>query len=233
MSVRPHPSKGAGWWVIDYYPSGRKGKRVVVAYKGSKGAALALEQDLRRGPSELKNKVSPLIRDLVAPWLEYYKTVARPLTNKDAISSLAHLLPRFGLYKPANITRQTINDYKMARLLEVANPGAVERGREARPVSKRTVSKELSYLSSLLRWASEMDFCPEMPFTIRGFPAKQTRADVVRPLAPRQLAAILEASEPAWRPAVAIQAFSGIRTRGNPARSRSIPMASICMMFLA
>lgn len=211
MSVRPHPTKGDGWWVIDYYPSGRKGKRVVFTFKGTKGAALAMEQDMRRGPGEVKNRVSPLIRDLVSPWLEHYKTVARPLTHKDAVNSLAHLLPRFGMYKPANITRQTIADYKMARLQEAANPGAVAKGKAPRPPSKRTISKELSYLSSLLRWAAEMDLCPELPFTIRGFPSKQTRAEVVRPLTPRQITAILENVDPKYRLLYLLWADMGLR----------------------
>lgn len=182
-------------------------------FKGTKGAALALalEQDLRRSPGTVKNQVSPLIRDLISPWLEYYRTIARPLTYKDAVNSLAHLLPRFGIYKPANITSQSINDYKQARLQDIANPSAVEKGRPARPVSNRTISKELSYLSSLLRWAAEMDLCPELPFTIRGVPSKQTRAEVVRPLTPRQITAILEHVDPKYRLLYLLWADMGLR----------------------
>ncbi len=36
MSVRPHPTKGEGWWVIDYYPAGRKGKEDDVSISGEK-----------------------------------------------------------------------------------------------------------------------------------------------------------------------------------------------------
>ncbi len=166
---------------------------------------------VERSPGEVKSQVSPLIRDLVSPWLEHYRTFARPLTYKDALNSLAHLLPRFGIYKPANITPQSINDFKKARLQDPANPGVVRKGQPARPVSKRTISKELSYLASLLRRAAEMDLCPELPFTIRGVPSKQTRAEVVRPLTPRQITAILEHVGPKYRLLYLLWADMGLR----------------------
>ena len=47
MSVRPHPTNPKAW-TIDFYPSGRKGERVRAMVIGSKGKALAVEQELDR-----------------------------------------------------------------------------------------------------------------------------------------------------------------------------------------
>jgi len=47
MSIRPHPTKGKGWWVIDHYPEGRKGQRIRECFSGSKAAAEFQEQILK------------------------------------------------------------------------------------------------------------------------------------------------------------------------------------------
>jgi len=211
MSVRPHPKKSEGWWVIDYYPAGRKGKRIMFTFEGTRGEALAMEQELRRSPGDISQLVSPLVRDLVAPWLEHYRSVASTGTYKDAINSLSHLLPVFGLFKPANISRQVISNYKLKRLQDVANPKEVEKDKEPRFIKKRTVSKELSYLSSMLKWAAEMGHCPDLPFVIKGFPAKQTTPAVVTPLTPRQITKMYENTDHEYRLLYLLWADMGLR----------------------
>lgn len=182
MSVRPHPTR-AGAWIIDYYPAGRRGKRVRAVVTGTIGEALAVEQELRRGPDQV-NLAVPLIKDLLPAWLAWYKNEVRERTYEDAVGSARHWLPIIGMYKPSNLTRQTINDYKEARL---------------QLVSKRTINKELSYLSGLLKWATTHGHCPELPFRISGFPAKQTKAVAPVVMTPRQIDAMLKHVEPVYR----------------------------------
>ncbi|WP_163340047.1 tyrosine-type recombinase/integrase [Desulfopila sp. IMCC35008] len=211
MSVRPHPKKGEGWWIIDYYPDGRKGKRVRFPLKGTKGEALAMEQDLRRSPGQVKNETSPLIKDLISPWLEYYKNEVAPSTYADARNSLAHWLPIFGYYKPANITQKSINDYKAVRLEHIYNEKAVERGEEPRYIKKRTINKELSYLSSCLKWAVQNGYSNELLFQIRGFPTKQIRTQKPIVLAARQMAKMYEVIEPEYKLLFLLMADMGLR----------------------
>lgn len=211
MSVRPHPAKGDGWWIVDYYPAGRKGKRVRFPYQGTKGEALALEQELRRAHGEVVNEVAPLVKDLVAPWLEYYQNEVAPRTYDDAISTMAHWLPVFGNFKPANITQNVINQYKNSRLQAVANTAAVERGKPPRLIKKRTVNKELSYFSSCLKWAAQNGHCAELPFQIKGFPGRQTKAVAPKVLTPRQMTAMYKVIEEEYKLLFLLMADMGLR----------------------
>lgn len=199
MSVRPHPKKGPGYWIIDYYPAGRKGKRVRFTYKGTEGKALAMEQDARRGRGDLPDVVVPLVKDIIPAWLDFYKNEVAESTYKDAVNSMRHWLPVFGMYRPAGITQSSINLYKSQRLTEVANKKQVDNGGEPRLTKKRTINKELSYLSSCIKWAAQMGHCPELSFQIKGFPAKQTRAQAPITLTPRQIDKMYEVLEQEYK----------------------------------
>lgn len=211
MSVRPHPTKGDGWWVIDYYPDGWKGKRVRAEFEGRKGEALALEQELRRSPGTIKNSVAPSIKDLLPSWLQYYRNEVAPSAYADAVTTLKHWLPVFAGFKPAAITQQAINNYKTKRLAEITNPHAVARGEEGKFISKRTVNKELSYLSSCLRWAVQNGHCPDINFHVRGFSAKQTRASIPTVLTPRQNDKMYEVIDAEYKLLFLLMADMGLR----------------------
>lgn len=220
MSVRPHPTKGENWWIIDYYPSGRKGKRVMFPFQGSEGLALATEQELRRAPGEINNLVVPLVKDLISPWLEFYENEVAKTTYDDAKVSMKHWLPVFGNFKPSNITPKAINQYKSKRLGDVANPKTVKKGGEAKYVQKRTVNKELSYLSSCLKWAANNGHCPPLTFQIKGFPAKHTRSQAPVTLTPRQLDKMYEVIEPEYKLLFLLMADMGLR-RGEALNAKA------------
>ncbi len=150
---------------------------------------------MRRAPGQVNALISPLVNDQISPWLEYYKTQVRPRTYQDAVDCLAHWLPYFGNFRPANITRSTINSYKIKQLKEIANKKAVSRGKPLRLMSKRTINKNLAYLSSFFRWAAENNHCREMAFKIQGFPAKQIKTAVPKPLIPRQITKLYECTD--------------------------------------
>ena len=210
MSVRQHLKKG-GWWIIDYYPHGRKGKRVRFSFEGTEGEALALEQELRRNPGEIVNEVAPLLKDLIAPWLESYRNEVAASTFKDVVGTMAHWLPVFGNFKPVNITQKAINQYKNARLGDVANAAAIQRGKPPRFIKKRTVNKELSYVSSCLKWAAQNGYCHELSFQIKGFPAKQTRAAKPMVLTPRQMTKMYQHIESEYKLLFLLMADMGLR----------------------
>lgn len=211
MSVRQHPTKGEGWWIVDYYPAGRKGKRIRISFEGPEGEALLLEQELRRSPGEIVNSVSPLIKDLIAPWLEYYANEVAPKTYTRAVGTMSHWLPVFGSFKPANVTKTIINQYKHSRLDDVANKAAVERGRPPRLIKKRTVNKELSVFSAMLKWAAEHGHCPELPFQIKGFAARQMKIPAPKVLTPRQVTKMYEVIEDEFKLIFLLMADMGLR----------------------
>lgn len=49
MSVRKHPTKGDGWWHIDYLPNGQKGKRIRIPFQGTEEQAKKREMLLKSG----------------------------------------------------------------------------------------------------------------------------------------------------------------------------------------
>lgn len=63
MSIRPYKKK-PGRWVIDYYPLGRKGKKVLKVFAGSEADAQALELELRR-QYQIPLSVNPKTKDVL------------------------------------------------------------------------------------------------------------------------------------------------------------------------
>ena len=179
--------------------------------RGTKGNALLLEQQLRRQGNSLAQEVSPLIKDMVAEWLKFYKNDVAKSTYEDAVNILKHIVPYFGNFKPANITQRTINAYKAARLEEYANPKTVAKGGEGRLVTKRTINKELSYLSSCIKWATRNGHCLPLNYQIKGFPAKHTRSQAPTVLTPRQMSKMYEVIEPHYKLLFLLMADMGLR----------------------
>lgn len=57
MSVRKHPTKKQdGWWIIDYYPDGRKGKRKRLVYHGTHEEAERQEMFIKSGLWEVNDE---------------------------------------------------------------------------------------------------------------------------------------------------------------------------------
>ncbi len=213
MSVRPYPpdKEGNERYVIDFYPSGRKGKRIRQIFKGTKGEALEFEMAARRAPGEATMLVAPIIKDLIDDWLRYYKTQVASRTYDRTVGGMAHWLPIFGNFKPANITIKLINNYKQQRLKDIANKAAVERGKPPRYIKKSTINKELSALSSFLKWAEENDFCPPLTVKIKGFPRKQILTKAPKILTPRQVTKMYEAIDDQYKLIFLLMADMGLR----------------------
>ncbi|WP_319548813.1 tyrosine-type recombinase/integrase [Desulfogranum marinum] len=196
MSVRQHPRKGEGWWVIDCRPDGVKGPRKRLPFKGAYEEACAFESALMTG-STYKVKSTMTVKELTTPWLAYYQNYAAVTTVIDAKGAMSHWLPIFGPLRPKNFSPDLIEQYKSLRLGEGAK--------------KRTINKELSYFSSMIRWAVEYGHCEALPFRISSFPKKQTTPRKPRPLTQEQVTGIIEAIEPEYRLLVMLMADTGLR----------------------
>lgn len=199
MSVRPYrhrktkeiiPHK----WVIDTWPAGRKGKRSVRIFEGLETDARELELELRRMSRHLP-KAHPKVADLLAEWLDEYRQDHRPETYRDALKSLKHWQPWFGNLLAAHVVPVVVEQYKAARLQE--------------GVKRRTVNKELSYLSSFMRWAHERYNIP-LP-KIKKFSGRLTRPPKPRPLSIDQVNALVAAIEPHYRLPLLLMTDTGLR----------------------
>jgi len=198
MAVRPHPTKSkrepGKHWYIDI---GRGKDRQRLLYSGSYEDAVEIERSLRQSP-ERSVPVVAKISELVVPFLEYYQTVVADSTIKDVKWVIeGHLIHYFGPLQPRQITPAVIDKYKRLRL---------DKG-----LSKRSINKHLSYLSSLVKWGVEMNHCQPLPFRMALFPAKQTKAAPVKPLTKSEVDALLKHIEPKYKLLFLLMSDAGLR----------------------
>ncbi len=159
MSIRVHPTRGKGWWYIQYRPQGRKGKLVTVPFEGTKGDALLIEAELRRQNRVDRVSAYPKIAEVIPDYMASYKLDHQPLGVERTIYSLNHLLSHFGPHLFTSVTPALVGAYKANRLQKV---------------TPSTINKELAALSGLCKWAADRGYC--QPIKIKRFPAKLTRA---------------------------------------------------------
>lgn len=198
MAVRPHPTKSktepGKHWYIDL---GRGKARQRIHYKGSYEEAVAVERSLRQSPDKPVPTVAK-ISELIVPFLNYYRTTAAITTVKDATWVIeGHLVHFFGSMQPRQITPSVIENYKQLCL--------------GKDLSKRTINKHLSILSSIIKWAVAMDYCQPLVFKMALFPSKQTKAAPVRPLTKRQIDAIFKEIEPEYKLLFLLMSDMGLR----------------------
>ena len=147
MSIRPH---GKGKWIVDYYPNGRKGKRVQTVFRGKERDARELELEGRRNniatPGSITN---PKIIDVLPEYLKWLKLHRAARTYEDVKYSLKFLQPYFGGCSVSRITPAVINKFKLSR-----------KGHN------RAINKELNYLKSIIRFMVDNNYANPLPFKI-------------------------------------------------------------------
>ena len=198
MAVNPHPTK-KGIWVIDYRPQGKKGKRVRLDFEGNEPAARTWESELRRQHRELSApRINPSINEVIPDFIHHYKNDHLEQTVSSVQRCLKILLPFFGKLQFTALTPTIIEGYKGKRLKD--------------GVKKRTVNKELAYLSALVRWATEMRICNPLPFKIKGFPPKQAKAPIPIIPSPAEIQSLIEAFNPRHRGLILLMYDAGLRS---------------------
>lgn len=196
MSVRPNPT-APGEWIVDCRPDGYKGKRVRVSIPGTEEQARQWERQIMRRHVDISSPTARSLAGIYPIWLASYRIDHAARTVEDAADCWTHLKTVFGRLQPKVITRQVIDNYKRTRL---------EAG-----VKPRTINKELTYLSVLLKWAAAHDYCDPLPYEIQKFPKKMAAAPKPRPLQPAQITAIYEAIDPEYKLAFLLMADCGLR----------------------
>ncbi len=183
MAVRPYKRGGVeipGKWQIDYYDSERKRQRLV--FSGPRAAAELLEQDLRRRYSRgpLKN---PTINQILPEYLTWLRNHRAPRTVADIELVLKKLQPHFGHYPVNRISRQLLEDYITKRK---AAGRVASNGRRLGELKPGSINKELTYLSGIISWMVNQDYCYPLPFKIpklktrRPLPQIPTPAEIER-----------------------------------------------------
>jgi integrase/recombinase XerD len=202
MAVRPYKRKGQivpRSWIIDYYPQGRNGKRVMqIMHDCTEAEAREVEAQIRRQHRPISGgRIVHKLVEIVADFSAYYKTESAPATVRDFWNCWKRLAPHFGDLLLNSITEAHINHYKTTRLAD--------------GVSKRTINKELSYLSRMLTWAIDQRYIEPLPFKIRKFPAKSTKAKAPHVPTPQEMQALLDALEPEYLGIALLMYDAGLR----------------------
>ncbi len=202
MSVRPYKND-PNMWIIDYYPAGGKGKRIRELFPGDEATARLYEAEMRKSHFQTM-PVNPKIIDLYPEWINEYKTNISENTFRDAKNCWNKLLPFFGPRQLPRLTQSVIESYKTQRLSDIAY------NRKKGPtVSKRTINKELCYLSSLINWAVERNYAHPLPFKIKKF-ARVRSAKTLIPTRD-EMQRIYTALEPKYKPIFLLLYDGGMR----------------------
>lgn len=221
MSVKPHP-KQPGFWIIRYYPEGRKidpktgkpsNKEERLPFRGTEEEAIAYHEEL---VSARKRKVAPQISiyptfsECFAAFSGYYRNRVSPGTYDDFKCAWnQHIEPYFGEMRPSHLTPAIIEAYKTQRLTD--KDMRYKDGNK--PPKKRTINKELSYLSVMVSWLClpEIAMCPPLPFAIKGFPRKQVKPPT--PVVPSRcdIIRLLRAAERPYRSIFILCYYAGLR----------------------
>jgi len=198
MSVIPHPSRSKKepglHWYIDV---GRGKDRKRIPFRGNYEEAVALEKALRQS-ADIPVPTVAKISELIVPFLEFYRGKAAESTVKDAVWVIqGHLIHFFGPLQPRQITPTTIDQYKELCL-----------GKE---LSRRTINKHLSILSTLIKFAVKRKHCQPLDFIIETYTQGDTEAAERHPLTKRQVDAIYRALDPQYRLTYLLMVDMGLR----------------------
>lgn len=199
MSIRPHPTKSkrepGKHWHVDVYLDG---KRKRYPFEGSYEDALEFEAGIRQAPAEQAPGPAPQIKELILPYIAHCETEKSPATVTDVSNTLkGPIMNVFGNLQPKQLSIELFDQYKKMRLDD--------------ELTRRTINKELSYLSGLLKWAAERGHCRSLHFTIPRFPQKLTNPPPVKPLTERQVTAMFKAIDEQYKLIFLLMADAGLR----------------------
>lgn len=151
-------------WEIDYYPSGRKGKRVQMIFRGTESEARAFEIESRRNNAGLRNPINPKISDILPEYLEWLKLHRAKATYEDVTRTLNFLTPHFGHMQVPRITQTVVNQYK-----------------QKRKNTPRAANKELCYLKGIINWMVKNNHAAPLPFKIEELPYQSPLPQIPHP----------------------------------------------------
>jgi integrase/recombinase XerC len=177
-------------FIIDYWPSGRHGKRVRFRLPDSLqdvAVALSIEKSIRNAA---RNPEAPQIApagvtvaDLFDDYLSWY-ALHRAASSKKDMEAVwnNHLKTIFGGVPVQSINRNHFSAYQTAR--------------RATKVTNRTINKELDYFRGFLRWCRVEKQLAVARIESGKLPYNRPLPIV---LSPAEVLAIIEAAEPVYR----------------------------------
>jgi site-specific recombinase XerD len=212
-------------YLVDWRPEGRNGTHRQRHFEGTEAEALSYWMDMVRLARRTRHQgddLDPKVCDIIATWKEVYANNHLPNTVKDLGHCLVPLMRHFGNLHLSELAAPIIVErYKSQRLqckvvTHKRSPGndsprKKPTGEGDRTVSKRTIAKELSYLSSFLRWCHRNGYL-QQPIRVDNYTPKQTAPkNPIRPLHREAVNDLVEAIEPQYRGILLAMTDAGLR----------------------
>lgn len=170
MSFSLHPTKNRSipedsarkWYQFDIGKRTGNRKRPVLFLTPTEAQAIHLE--LLRQPGQREPlSVSPTMKEALPFFTAWYRMEVSEGTMEDFTRVLAHLIPHFGPLRFHAIPA-AVQSYKEKRLQTTYIPGRPAQlpekdtpadAKKRKPISKKTINRELSYLRSIMKWAED------------------------------------------------------------------------------
>lgn len=182
MSVYTHPNK-PGWQMIKIFRG--KNKPNYIPFEGSREMALIFERELRG----IADTSDPEFTDKMPEFKIAYKNEVMASTFKDFEWALLKLEPFFTPFKIRQITPFLIEQYKALRL---------------ESVGKRTINRELSYLSKYLQYCKS-DLKPVK------FRKKDCQPPPPQVMTMKEMQLLIDNLQPPVKHLVQLMAYNGLR----------------------
>lgn len=185
-------------FVVDYWPHGRKGKRVRMTLPASITTiedARTIERELRQTKEpEISVALNATVFELFPQYLEWYELHRKPKTYKDMKGCWEnHLRRHLGTFIARELSGHHINVYKRLRKSEYNRNYKTEKV----PVGNRSIIKELDYFSGFLRWCHKnIKGFPKRDFEIEDLPYERPIPTV---LSIEETIRFIQAAEPLYR----------------------------------
>lgn len=176
-------------FIIDYYPDGRRGKRVRLMLPDSVASieeARAIEADLKRairGEAEPEPAtVTSTFGDLFDEYLEWVLLHRSKSTYREREYSLRYISKIIGKFPVVSFNQNLISLYQKTR--------------HGQGVSNRTINKECHYISGFIRWCID-----EKNISVKSMAIKSLKHSRPIPvvLSPDEAVRIIDAAEPFYR----------------------------------
>lgn len=146
MAIRLKGTK----YIIDYYPHGRRGRRVVFTLPAgtTELQAAHIERELRGQKGKGTNiSATSRISHLIPHYVTHCEMHQSMETARDKHSYYTnHIVPYFGPMHIADLSNAHIMAYKQSMKEKVYR---------GKPISNSTITKGLRYFSAFLKWADE------------------------------------------------------------------------------
>lgn len=157
MSVRKRGNK----WMIDFYPDGRKGKRVrflLPETVQTREQALTIEQDIKKQSKNPQpvNLLDPTLNQIELEIIEFVEINRANETLKMYQKALRHWKPMFGGLRLSCFGQKIIDQYKQKR--------------QADGVGAKTINNEIGVITAIINYAAKRGYCSGLPYRIEKLP---------------------------------------------------------------